>query len=171
MKTGLIAAALLLCVTAPAIGQPMRLAGTSCEKPPVLHCPDANCAGDVVTNGGPAVETKTGRNYFLDYPCDLKKAKRSPSFSRCTARLVWQLAASLLPAARLQRQVPAGDRHSVFAAPRLGRGRRRVSAEHRHRGGRGNWFEEYQVVLVGRPLTGRHDVEPNRPNRLFQSQG
>jgi len=76
MKTGCLTAALLLGVTASAVGQPMRLAGTSCEKPPVLHCPDANCAGEVVTNGGPAVETKTGRNYFLDYPCDLKKGEK-----------------------------------------------------------------------------------------------
>src|SRR5215510_4650291 len=56
--------------------EPLRFAGTTCEKPPVLHCPDANCTGEVVTNGGPVVESKTGRNYFLDYPCDLKKGEK-----------------------------------------------------------------------------------------------
>jgi hypothetical protein len=29
-----------------------------------------------VTNGGPVVEPKTGRNYFLDYPCDLKQGEK-----------------------------------------------------------------------------------------------
>ena len=76
MKTGLFVAAFALGTMTSAVAQPVRLAGTTCEAAPVLHCPDANCAGDVVTNGGPAVETKTGRNYFLDYPCDLKKGEK-----------------------------------------------------------------------------------------------
>jgi len=66
----LAAAVLGGCVTTPA--EPLRLAGADCMRPPVLHCPDADCPGDVVTNGGPVVEPKTGRTYFLDYPCDLK---------------------------------------------------------------------------------------------------
>jgi hypothetical protein len=57
-------------------GEPLRLSGTTCETPPVLHCPEANCAGDVVTNGGPALEPNTGRNFFLDYPCDLKRGEK-----------------------------------------------------------------------------------------------
>jgi hypothetical protein len=56
--------------------EPLRLAGSTCETPPVLHCPDAGCAGEVVTNGGPVIEPKTGRNYFLDYPCDLKPGEK-----------------------------------------------------------------------------------------------
>jgi hypothetical protein len=59
-----------------AIAQPVRLAGATCEMPPVLHCPDEKCAGEVVTSGGPVVEPKTNRNYFLDYPCDLKRGER-----------------------------------------------------------------------------------------------
>src|SRR5687768_10222551 len=55
-----------------AAAQPLRLAGTTCETPPVMHCPDANCPGEVVTNGGSVTEPKTGRTFFLDYPCDLK---------------------------------------------------------------------------------------------------
>jgi hypothetical protein len=64
------AAALASCATTPA--QPVSLAGAPCVRPPVLHCPDADCPGAMVTNGGPVVEPKTGRTYFLDYPCDLK---------------------------------------------------------------------------------------------------
>ena len=52
--------------------EPLQIAGSTCSAPPTLHCPDANCPGEVVTNGGPVVEPRTGRNYFLDYPCDLK---------------------------------------------------------------------------------------------------
>jgi pimeloyl-ACP methyl ester carboxylesterase len=59
-----------------ATAQPLRFAGTTCETPPVLHCPDESCPGEVVTNGGPVVEPKTNRNYFLDYPCDLKPGEK-----------------------------------------------------------------------------------------------
>ena len=50
----------------------VQLAGAPCVKPPVLHCPDADCVSDRVINQGPVVEMKTRRTYFLDYPCDLK---------------------------------------------------------------------------------------------------
>jgi hypothetical protein len=64
------AIALASCVTTPA--QPVTFAGAPCVRPPVLHCPDADCPGAMVANGGPVVEPKSGRTYFLDYPCDLK---------------------------------------------------------------------------------------------------
>lgn len=56
--------------------QPVRLAGAACSTPPVLHCPDKDCPGELVINGGPVVEPKTGRTYFLDYPCDLKPGEK-----------------------------------------------------------------------------------------------
>ena len=56
--------------------QPFRIAGAPCDTPPALHCPDENCAGGLVTNGGSVVEPKTGRTYFLDYPCDLKPGEK-----------------------------------------------------------------------------------------------
>src|SRR5207247_1713363 len=65
-----------LAIASSALAQPLRFAGTTCETPPVLHCPDAKCARDVVTHGGPVVEGKTGRTYFLDYPCDLRKGEK-----------------------------------------------------------------------------------------------
>ena len=58
------------------IAQSVRVAGASCEVPPTLHCPDENCPGGLVTNGGSTVEAKTGRTYFLDYPCDLKRSEK-----------------------------------------------------------------------------------------------
>jgi pimeloyl-ACP methyl ester carboxylesterase len=71
-----VTSAVLICAAAASAQQPFRFAGAACAKPPVLHCPDQGCAGEVVANGGPLTEPKTGRNYFLDYPCDLKKGEK-----------------------------------------------------------------------------------------------
>jgi pimeloyl-ACP methyl ester carboxylesterase len=59
---------------APTAGarQGVRVTGAPCDTPPALRCADGLCPGTVVTNGGSVVEPKTGRTYFLDYPCDLK---------------------------------------------------------------------------------------------------
>jgi poly(3-hydroxybutyrate) depolymerase len=62
--------------TAALAAEPFRFAGAPCETPPVLHCPDTGCRGNVTSDGGPVVELKTGRKYFLDYPCDLKKGEK-----------------------------------------------------------------------------------------------
>src|SRR5260370_42169546 len=37
---------------------PVELAGVSCEIPPPLHCPDANCPGPMVIEQGTALEPK-----------------------------------------------------------------------------------------------------------------
>jgi pimeloyl-ACP methyl ester carboxylesterase len=50
--------------------------GAACPTPPVLHCPDSECAGTMIINQGPIVEMKTRRPYFLDYPCDLKPGEK-----------------------------------------------------------------------------------------------
>ena len=55
---------------------PVELAGVSCTTPPPLHCPDANCPGSLVVEQGTAVEPTTGRKFFLDYPCDLKRGEK-----------------------------------------------------------------------------------------------
>lgn len=60
-------------VASSASAQGLRLAGTPCGTPPPLHCPEANCPREIMSNTGPATEAKTGRTYFLDYPCNLKK--------------------------------------------------------------------------------------------------
>jgi poly(3-hydroxybutyrate) depolymerase len=59
-----------------AMAQVVQLAGATCVRPPALHCPDKGCPGDVVTNGGSVMEPKTGRTYFLDYPCNLKRGEK-----------------------------------------------------------------------------------------------
>jgi hypothetical protein len=59
-----------------ATAQALRLADQPCATPPVLHCPEKGCAADVVTNGGPVTEAKTGRTYFLDYPCNLRRGEK-----------------------------------------------------------------------------------------------
>jgi hypothetical protein len=55
---------------------PVELAGVACQTPPPLHCPDQGCAGATVIEQGTAVEPKTGRRFFLDYPCDLKRGEK-----------------------------------------------------------------------------------------------
>src|SRR5689334_14622618 len=56
--------------------KPIELGGVSCPAPPALHCPDSGCPADVIQQTGPAVEPKTGRNFFLDYPCNLKSGEK-----------------------------------------------------------------------------------------------
>lgn len=52
--------------------QPKQIAGSPCSSPPRINCPESNCPPDLVGNQGAAIEPKTGRWFFLDYPCDLK---------------------------------------------------------------------------------------------------
>jgi hypothetical protein len=60
-------------LSAPAASaQAVTLLGVACTKPPPQHCPDKGCPSAVIGNTGTATDPKTGRNYFLDYPCDLK---------------------------------------------------------------------------------------------------
>jgi hypothetical protein len=68
----------LLGVLASFAAQPqsVRIAGAPCDTPPAIRCEGGNCPGAVITNGGSVVESKTGRTYFLDYPCDLKPGEK-----------------------------------------------------------------------------------------------
>jgi pimeloyl-ACP methyl ester carboxylesterase len=72
----IIASALLAVPGYARKAPPLQLAGVSCEIPPPLHCPAADCPGPTVVAQGSAVEPKTGRNFFLDYPCDLKRDEK-----------------------------------------------------------------------------------------------
>jgi poly(3-hydroxybutyrate) depolymerase len=67
---------LVLAGAGAALAQPLRLGDQPCAAPPVLHCPEQGCTAETVTNGGPIVETKTGRTYFLDYPCNLQRGEK-----------------------------------------------------------------------------------------------
>ena len=64
----LAVASVLAAITACATRPPLQLGGVSCESPPPEHCGDANCAGPVLVSQGTAIEPKTGRRFFLDYP-------------------------------------------------------------------------------------------------------
>jgi hypothetical protein len=72
---GLAAAAGLLTAGAAA-AQGRTLAGVSCESPPPAHCAASGCAAEVLANLGNATDPKTGRKFFLDYPCDLKPGEK-----------------------------------------------------------------------------------------------
>jgi pimeloyl-ACP methyl ester carboxylesterase len=76
MRRGFVVAVMVALIGVSISGQGTRVSGAACEVPPVLRCPDANCPGEVVTSGGPVVEPNTSRNYFLDYPCDLKRNEK-----------------------------------------------------------------------------------------------
>lgn len=52
------------------------LAGAACANPPALHCPDKDCPNTLIAELGNATEPKTGRKFFLDFPCDLKKNEK-----------------------------------------------------------------------------------------------
>ncbi len=71
-------AAMIAALAATAYGKKpaIELAGVACQTPPPLHCPDSNCPSNLVTNEGTAIEPKTGREFFIDYPCDLKKGEK-----------------------------------------------------------------------------------------------
>jgi pimeloyl-ACP methyl ester carboxylesterase len=56
--------------------QPVTLLGVGCNTPPDLHCPEKDCPGVVISNTGNAKDPKTDRNFFLDYPCDLKPGEK-----------------------------------------------------------------------------------------------
>src|SRR5258706_4503335 len=66
----------VLATSAYAKKAPVQLAGLLCQAPPPLHCPEQKCASSIVIEQGPAVEPKTGRKFFLDYPCDWKPGKK-----------------------------------------------------------------------------------------------
>jgi poly(3-hydroxybutyrate) depolymerase len=64
--------AAMAALQAPASAQAVKLLGASCSSPPAVHCPDKNCPGEITNAPGNVMDRKTGRQYFLDYPCDLK---------------------------------------------------------------------------------------------------
>jgi hypothetical protein len=55
---------------------PVQIAGTQCVTPPPEHCAAGNCDSKTLSSTGSVVDAKTGRKYFLDYPCDLKKGEK-----------------------------------------------------------------------------------------------
>jgi hypothetical protein len=50
--------------------------GVACTTPQVARCEAEACNNGALANLGNAVEPKTGRKFFLDYPCDLKPGEK-----------------------------------------------------------------------------------------------
>ncbi len=74
-----IVAAISIIATLPVYAKKppaLELAGVNCETPPPLHCPDKDCPSKMVIEEGTAIEPKTGREFFIDYPCGLKKGEK-----------------------------------------------------------------------------------------------
>jgi poly(3-hydroxybutyrate) depolymerase len=61
------------CATTEA---PKQMLGVACEAPPPLHCPAGDCPGALIADLGNATDPKTGRKFFLDYPCNLKRGDK-----------------------------------------------------------------------------------------------
>ena len=121
---------------------------------------------------GPVVEPKTGRTYFLDYPCDLKPGEKVTlvlSLHGGGSYGNWQR--HYFPILDSGRQASPRGRDAVHADPRLGADGRRISAEHHGLADRADRREEHQIVLARRTQLWRHDVQPHRLHRLLQGQG
>ena len=75
MKTRLMGliAALAALSAAPALGK--DVGGVACATPPPLTCDGEACIPTLADLGN-AVDAKTGRKFFLDYPCDLKPGEK-----------------------------------------------------------------------------------------------
>jgi hypothetical protein len=71
------AAAALGALAAVTAAQARDIMGVACTSPPPVHCNGEECAtGGALANLGNATDPKTGRKFFLDYPCDLKPGEK-----------------------------------------------------------------------------------------------
>lgn len=66
----------ILALGACATGEPVRVAAAGCEAPPAAACTEAGCPPGALAIRGNAVDPKTGREFFLDYPCDLRPGEK-----------------------------------------------------------------------------------------------
>lgn len=76
--TALVMAAGCQSVTddAETVAEPLVLSAAPCAPPPVDRCTRGEDCGLTVIEQGPAVNAATGRNYYLDYSCNLKKGDK-----------------------------------------------------------------------------------------------
>lgn len=70
----LVAAVIWVGGAAPAAAA--SLMGVACTRPPAAHCEASGCTADLLADTGAAVEPKSGRKFFLDFPCDLKAGEK-----------------------------------------------------------------------------------------------
>ncbi|HEV2530572.1 hypothetical protein [Phenylobacterium sp.] len=73
----LAAAAALAALASFSAAHAKDVLGVACASPPPAHCNGDACATDgSLANLGNATDPKTGRKFFLDYPCDLKPGEK-----------------------------------------------------------------------------------------------
>lgn len=72
-KLGFVAAA-AVALGAAGAAEARDVGGVACTNPPPARCEGEACAapGGALAVAGNATDAKTGRQFFLDYPCDLK---------------------------------------------------------------------------------------------------
>jgi len=63
-------------LAAPALAGPVPLLGVACQTPPPFLCAKTGCSAADLADTGNAVDPKTGRRFFLDYPCDLRPGEK-----------------------------------------------------------------------------------------------
>jgi hypothetical protein len=77
LRSSTAAAALLLVGASAFAAGRGDILGSSCNAQPHYACPDAkDCPADARVFQGAATEKKSGRKFFLDFPCDLKKGEK-----------------------------------------------------------------------------------------------
>lgn len=71
-----VVASTVLTTCAAATGlSAQALADVACTRPPPDHCADS-CTGELLGVRGNAVDPATGRQFFLDFPCDLRPGEK-----------------------------------------------------------------------------------------------
>lgn len=73
LSRAIAAAAALSALAGFSSAHAKEVLGAACASPPPVHCNGEECSTNgALTNLGNATDPKTGRQFFLDYPCDLK---------------------------------------------------------------------------------------------------
>jgi poly(3-hydroxybutyrate) depolymerase len=68
-----VVSAALMATAASAAEEYVRVPAAACHSPPELTCPErGECPPELIAHLGNATDPGTGRNFFLDYPCDLQ---------------------------------------------------------------------------------------------------
>jgi hypothetical protein len=70
-----VTSALLAASTATGAAHAPTIAGVECQSPPPQHCA-VECVNALLGDLGNATEPKTGRKFFLDFPCDLERDEK-----------------------------------------------------------------------------------------------
>lgn len=76
VRVGALAAFCVACGAVSAAAAERPFSTIACANPPPALCTAAGCPSGVLDNLGNATEPKTGRRFFLDFPCDLKRGEK-----------------------------------------------------------------------------------------------